>query len=85
MDNKMDITYEYLSDFKLGIVVYRNVFPKSLRLIERLEETIGESTTPTYMWQGALVGDYESMPQYRNCFDCKIDEIRATAARSQFS
>jgi hypothetical protein len=85
MDNKMDITFDYVSDFKLGIVIYHNVLPKSLRLIERLEETIGESTTPTYMWKEALVGDYQSMPEYRNCFDCKIDEIRAKSAPPQYS
>jgi len=81
----MDITYEYISDVKLGIVVYRNVLPTSLRLIERLEETIGESTTHTYMWKEALVGDYQSMPEYRNCFDCKIDEVRAKNAPPQYS
>lgn len=81
----MNINYEYLSDEKLGIVVYRNMLPKELRLVERLEEVISKSTSSTYDWQEALVGDRQSMPEYRNCFDCKIDERRAKTAPSELS
>ena len=44
-----------LSDPRLGILLYQNALPKSLRLVERLEETIGNSKTPPYMWMEALV------------------------------
>ena len=42
-----------LSDARLGVLVYRNALPKELHIIERLETTIGESTTPPFMWMEA--------------------------------
>ena len=59
----------HLSDPRLGILLYQNALPKSLRLVERLEETIGQSKTPPYMWMEALVGYNQKMPEYRDCVD----------------
>ena len=80
-----EITCEYLSDPRVGIMVYRNVLPESLRLVERLEETIGNSTTAPYKWMEALVGHSEKKPDYRDCVDCKISEPLARSAPAEFS
>ena len=45
-----------LSDPRLGILVYKNAIKKELDIINRLESTIGNSTTMPFMWCEALVG-----------------------------
>ncbi len=74
-----------LSDPKFGILLYQNALPKSLRLVERLEETIGDSTTAPYMWMEALVGYNQKMPEYRDCVDCKMGEAHIKNCPPQFS
>lgn len=73
-----------LSDARLGVLVYRNALPRELRIVERLEETIGQSTTSPFMWMEALVGYAEKMPEYRDCHDCKISEQHLEHLPSQF-
>lgn len=85
MNPEVNVSCEYLGDPRFAMMVYRNMLPKELRLVERLEETIGESTTPPYMWMEALVGHSKKMPEYRDCFDCKIGEQLANQAPSEFS
>lgn len=74
-----------ISDPRLGIFVYKNALPRELRLVERLEETIGSSTTEPYMWMEALVGDSQKMPEYRDCVDCKMGEAHIAALPPQFA
>jgi hypothetical protein len=85
MNTSVNVSCEYLGDPRFAIMVYRNMLPRELRLIERLEETIGTSTTPPYMWMEALVGHQQKMPEYRDCFDCKVSEQIAISAPAQFS
>jgi len=61
-----------LSDPRLGILLYKNALPKELDIVNRLEATIGNSTTMPFMWCEALVGYSQKMPEYRDCVDCKI-------------
>ena len=75
---------KYIGDPKLGIILYKNALPKELRLPERLEETIGKSTTAPFMWMDALVGDAQKMPEYRDCVDCKMGESHIAHLPSQF-
>jgi len=83
--SNIEISCEYLSDPRLGIMVYRNALPESLRLVDRLEETLCNSTTAPYKWMEALVGHSEKRPDYRDCVDCKISEQLAKNAPSEFS
>lgn len=66
---------EMLSDPRLGILVYKNAIPKELDIVNRLESTIGDSTTMPFMWCEALVGYSQKMPEYRDCVDCKIGQV----------
>lgn len=66
---------EILSDPRLGILVYKNAIPKEVEIINRLESTIGKSTTMPFMWCEALVGYSQKMPEYRDCVDCKIGDV----------
>jgi hypothetical protein len=74
----------YLSDPRLGVLVYKNALPKELELVNRLEKTIGKSTTPPFMWMEALVGYAQKMPEYRDCVDCKIGDIHLQHLPPQF-
>ncbi|CAB4145217.1 Oxoglutarate/iron-dependent dioxygenase [uncultured Caudovirales phage] len=75
----------FLGDPKFGILLYKNELPKSLRLPERLEETIGDSKSAPYMWMEALVGYNQKMPEYRDCVDCKMGEMHIKNCPPQFS
>jgi hypothetical protein len=66
---------EILSDPRLGVIVYKNAIAKELDIINRLESTIGNSTTMPFMWCEALVGYSQKMPEYRDCVDCKIGQV----------
>jgi len=68
----MDTQPQYVGDSRLGILLYKGILPKELGLVERLENTIGQSTTAPFMWMEAMVGDQVKMPEYRDCLDCKI-------------
>jgi hypothetical protein len=76
---------QHLSDPRLGIIVYKNALPVELEIVDRLERTIGESTTPPYMWMEALVGYAQKMPEYRDCVDCKIGELHLKHLPPQFA
>ena len=64
----------YCGQESAAIVLYKKVWEDPLALIERLEAGLGATEDPTYNWQPALVGDSESMPEYRDCSDFKIAE-----------
>ena len=55
-----------------GIALYKQVWPRSRRFIERLEGSIRDSKHEYYSWKRALVGDKEEMPDYRDCSDFKM-------------
>jgi hypothetical protein len=58
-----------------GLWVYRDVFKKELNLIERVENLI-ENNNSQFKWSGATVGYMETKPDYRDCVDFKIGEIK---------
>lgn len=66
-----------------GIVIYKNVFPKEMNLINRLEECLSkdpnaegvghsDSLNSTYKWKQAITGYNHSDLKYRDCFDFKV-------------
>lgn len=59
---------EYLAP---GIVVYRNVFPKSMELINRLESELSKANS-LYTWKIAQTGYSNVNKKYRDCADFKI-------------
>jgi hypothetical protein len=69
-----EIQVEHLGDPKMGMLIYRNMLGRDMNLVERLENTIGESNEAPFMWMDALVGDSVKMPEYRDCVDCKIGD-----------
>ena len=54
-----------------GIFVYRDVLPKELDIINRLESVLKDPNNQ-FDWMEAFVGYQESMPEYRDCVDFKF-------------
>jgi len=74
-----------VDDPKLGIFLYKNMLPKELGIVEKLEKTmkINEERNNLFKWSPALVGDGESYPEYRDCFDFKVPEAQVSMLTSQ--
>jgi hypothetical protein len=53
-----------------GIWVYRDVLPKEMNIIERLESVLNDPTNH-YQYEEAMVGYQMKMPEYRDCVDFK--------------
>lgn len=53
-----------------GIWVYRDVLPKQMNIIERLESVLQDPSNQ-YQYQEAMVGYQMKMPEYRDCVDFK--------------
>lgn len=56
-----------------GIYVYKNAFKNPQLIIDKLENTLGNSDI--YKWQEAKVGYKKKNTDYRDCFDFKINKI----------
>lgn len=65
-----------------GIWVYENVIPKTLNVINRLEEVL-TSPNNNYRYAEALVGYGVKMPEYRDCFDFKYKKTDIESDRSE--
>jgi len=53
-----------------GIWVYRDVLPKEMNIISRLEEVL-QATDNDFHYEDAMVGYQMRMPEYRDCVDFK--------------
>jgi hypothetical protein len=68
-----EITWSSIEDLGSGILVYRDVLPKSVNVIERLEDVLLD-TSNKYNYAEALVGYGFKIPEYRDCFDFKYSK-----------
>jgi predicted 2-oxoglutarate/Fe(II)-dependent dioxygenase YbiX len=62
-----------------GVWVYRNAIPEDLNIIERLNEiglSAEKENDTRFAWTFGFVGYSEKKPDYRNCEDIKIAEIK---------
>lgn len=57
-----------------GVVVYHDVFPKSMNLIQRLEDVLSDGKEG-YSWNSAYTGLDMYNPNYRDCYDYKIKKL----------
>jgi hypothetical protein len=68
-----------------GILVYHDVLPKDLDLINRLESVLDENNQNNYNWQEAYVGYRQRMPEYRDCVDFKFKKTDIEGDTSEHS
>lgn len=60
-----------------GLWVYKNVIKKDLNVIERIEDLL-KNNSSGMSWQDATVGYMQKMPEYRDCQDFKLGEVKGT-------
>jgi hypothetical protein len=65
-----ETTWSSVEDFGSGIYVYRDVLPKSMEIIDRLEDVLLDPTND-YGYAEGMVGYAQKMPEYRDCYDFK--------------
>jgi hypothetical protein len=63
-------TWSSVEDLGSGIIVYHDVLPPSMNIVERLEEVL-DSDSNFYKYEEAMVGYGTKMPEYRDCYDFK--------------
>lgn len=64
-----------------GIWVYRDVLPKNMDILNRLESVLSDPTN-NYNYAESLVGYGMRMPEYRDCFDFKYKKTDIEGDRS---
>jgi len=71
MDENM---YQSISvgDPRFGVRVYKNAIPNCMDAAKTIVLSIEESIDPLLRWNQAMVGHSVVMPNYRNCWDCKL-------------
>jgi hypothetical protein len=57
-----------------GLWLYRDVLKPEINAVERIEKTIEESQG-LYTWKEATVGYREKVPEYRDCYDFKLNKM----------
>ena len=71
LEAQLPQTWSSMEQVAPGILVYHDTVPKSLNIINRIEEVLSEKTNH-YTWQEAFVGYRQRMPEYRDCVDFKF-------------
>lgn len=66
------VAVEDLTDPRIGIKVYKSVLPEYVTDIVEIEKAMSIGKSTNIKWSPALVGDYQAMPDYRDCMDCKL-------------
>jgi 2OG-Fe(II) oxygenase superfamily len=77
-------TWSSFENLGNGIFVYRDVLPKELEIIKRIEENLNDDH-PIYKWMEAFVGYNQSMPDYRDCLDFKFKKTDIEHDKSETS
>jgi Rps23 Pro-64 3,4-dihydroxylase Tpa1-like proline 4-hydroxylase len=63
-------TWSSTEDLGQGIIVYHDVLPKEMNIVERLESVLDDESN-FYKYEEAMVGYGMKIPEYRDCYDFK--------------
>jgi hypothetical protein len=66
-----EITWSSVEDLGNGILVYHDVLPTDMNIINRLEDVLLDESN-IYSYQEAMVGYGMKIPEYRDCVDFKF-------------
>lgn len=78
------IQVESIDDPRFGIKIYRSVLPEYTTDIQTIENAMAIGKSKTVSWSPALVGDYQEMKDYRDCFDCKLRKSELDSAPQEY-
>jgi predicted 2-oxoglutarate/Fe(II)-dependent dioxygenase YbiX len=60
---------------KFGIYLYKNILPKELGIVERIEDLLEKNKEHDFFrWSEATIGYNEKRTDYRDCLDFKISD-----------
>lgn len=79
-----EITWSSIEDLGSGILLFRDVLPESMNIIERLESVLNDPTNH-YNYAEAMVGYGMKMPEYRDCYDFKYKKTDIQYDKSEAS
>jgi hypothetical protein len=79
-----EVTWSSIEDLGSGIFLFRDVLPKSMDIINRLESVLQDQTN-SYNYEEAMVGYAMKMPEYRDCYDFKYKKTDIQNDKSQAS
>jgi hypothetical protein len=85
LDNSNLISWSSVEEIASGILVYHDVLPKELNIINRLESVLNKDNPNHYNWQEAYVGYRQRMPEYRDCVDFKFKKTDIDWDKSEHS
>lgn len=77
-------TWSSVEDLGSGIFVYRDVLPKEMSIVSRLEDVILDESN-NYNYAEAYVGYQMKMPEYRDCYDFKYKKTDIIHDQSEAS
>lgn len=66
------LDYYHLGVEEMGVRVYKNAIPDCAEVLETITSSIDANPDPLIKWEQAKVGRNLYMPDYRNCWDCKL-------------
>jgi hypothetical protein len=79
-----EVTWSSVEDLGSGILLFRDVLPESMDIVNRLEEVLNDSTNH-YNYAEAMVGYGIKMPEYRDCYDFKYKKTDIQHDKSEAS
>ena len=79
-----EITWSSIEDLGSGILLFRDVLPESMNIVERLESVLNDPTNH-YNYAEAMVGYGMKMPEYRDCYDFKYKKTDIQYDKSEAS
>jgi hypothetical protein len=72
MENQDQKSWSSCEEISAGIMVYHDVLPKELDIVNRLESVLNKDKKNWYNWQEAYVGYRQKIPEYRDCVDFRF-------------
>lgn len=79
-----EVTWSSIEDLGNGIFLFRDALPKSMNIIDRIEDVLQDPTNP-YQYSEAMVGYGMKMPEYRDCYDFKYKKTDIAYDKSEAS
>jgi len=85
IENQISQPWSSYEEIAPGIIVYHDVLPTDLDIINRLESVLQPLGNTGYAWQPAYVGYKQLMPEYRDCVDFKFKKTDIENDKSESS
>lgn len=79
------IEVESIDDPRFGLKIYRSVLPPQTTDISAIEDAMRIGKNDKVKWSPALVGDYQEVKEYRDCFDCKLRKSELDGASPEYA